>query len=609
MTTTTSWRVALVGSTGGGTATLGHTDPPELLQIIHDRLLQLPGCTGISTALLVALEGGKGFDTVDERKDRALLYAVLPKDDNPTTGTSSRLPVEVIRSGLLQDVNQTCRELSQKLARSIRGESSSDDSNNVSALICISVSVDIFAETLQAASSSDIPVTGTGGTSLALAASRYQIRLVGNAGGSVANTSLTRAVSYVHALATAMNVPYQPWRKPQASHGPRWRSILNACLPAFWGVCLLRRSLLSINSFLESNGDGVIPVQYNPLARILSFQEDNNMEPLLPLLLLVLERHALPTACAVVTACSSTTTATNHGGVDTSSRIMASVVASTVASRSLLAGMLAGYLVARWQEKILIHCVLHNVPATMTNLLATGGVGAVIAAMLLPVSPLLQSLTALMRYAIECSVSMTTIHDVQFLPSSMAGNISLGAFLWGCLCCYGSKVGWYHALFLPLILVEMELGGASFLGAIDELTLVLVCAGICAANLVSACWLIKKPALLTDANRALCWRAVRINLLYGDFVEACYPEMEQNVLVNVSGYVASGLSSAILVARSSSPEEVPKSLAYLPWPVAVWLSGTDWWPMFVASVVAFGIPFIATLLNDILFKKAPIKQE
>ncbi|CAB9508598.1 phosphotransferase system component [Seminavis robusta] len=317
------------------------------------------------------------------------------------------------------------------------------------------------------------------------------------------------------------------------------------------------------------------------------------------------------TACAVVTACSSTTTATNHGGVDTSSRIMASVVASTVVSQSLLAGMLAGYLVARWQEPVLIHCVLiHNVPATMTNLLAKGGVGAVIAAVPLPVAPLLQSITALMRYAIECSVSMTTM-QVQLLPSSNMTDKSLGAFLWGCLCCYGSKVGWYHALFLPLILVEMELGEASCLGAIDELTLVLVCAGICAANLVSACWLITKPAFLTDANRALCWRAVRINLLYGDFVEASYPEMEQNVLVNISGYDASGLSSALLVALSSSDEEegLPKSLAYLPWPVAVLLSGTDWRPMVVASMVAFGIPFIATLLNDILFKKAPIKQE
>jgi hypothetical protein len=31
---------------------------------------------------------------------------------------------------------------------------------------------------------------------------------------------------------------------------------------------------------------------------------------------------------------------------------------------------------------------------------------------------------------------------------------------------YGSKIGWYHLIFLPLILLEMESGGPSFLGAL-----------------------------------------------------------------------------------------------------------------------------------------------
>ena len=35
-------------------------------------------------------------------------------------------------------------------------------------------------------------------------------------------------------------------------------------------------------------------------------------------------------------------------------------------------------------------------------------------------------------------------------------------------CCqvfvYGSKIGWYHLIFLPLILLEMESGDPAFLG-------------------------------------------------------------------------------------------------------------------------------------------------
>jgi hypothetical protein len=68
-----------------------------------------------------------------------------------------------------------------------------------------------FVKTLMAAAQTGIPVTGSGGTSLARAASLYGIvRLCGNAGDSVANTSVTRAVSYTHALSQAWQRDYRP---------------------------------------------------------------------------------------------------------------------------------------------------------------------------------------------------------------------------------------------------------------------------------------------------------------------------------------------------------------------------------------------------------------
>ncbi|CAE7741650.1 unnamed protein product, partial [Symbiodinium microadriaticum] len=56
-----------------------------------------------------------------------------------------------------------------------------------------------------------------------------------------------------------------------------------------------------------------------------------------------------------------------------------------------------------------------------------------------------------------------------------------GAFA-GVLMNFGSRRGWYHQFFLPLILVEMEHASMSFLGALDWLTLCMTGAGACAAQ-------------------------------------------------------------------------------------------------------------------------------
>jgi len=177
--------------------------------------------------------------------------------------------------------------------------------------------------------------------------------------------------------------------------------------------------------------------------------------------------------------------------------------------------------------------------------------------------------------------------------------------VWGILSCYGSKVGFYHAIHLPLILVEMETGDASFLGAIDELTLVLVCAGICSGKLLGRAMTsaMKKKSALTDADAGLCRRGLWINLCYGDFIEACYPFMEKSWIVNLGGYAGSALSSAWLVWGAVSENEIPKSLAYLPLPVSIALAGSQWLRYSVACLTAMGIPFLATLLDQLVRKR------
>lgn len=520
---------------------MGHTDPPELLQRIDTELKKIANCGGISRAIFVALSGGKGFDqVVDQDKDTATLYQISPQET-----------CRVLEMGVLKEVNRKCQQLDQELAAAI-------DEGEIQGLICISMSVDIFSRTLESASKAKIPVTGTGGTSLAVASSRFRIRLVGNSGGSVANTSFTRAVSYTYALSTYWKTTYRPWKNSNTrKQSPSARSILNACLPAFWGVCLLKSILILFGEY-----EIIGPLRH------------------------ALEHNALPTACAVVAATSTTNSCTpTCTTIDTSSSIMASVLASLACSQSVLSGLLAGYLVQISQEKVLFGCIILNIPATMTNLVTTGGVGGAVALCGLFLAPQLKFVTSLVRYAIVLSVT------APILPPGV------GAFAWGVFCCWGSKVGLYHAIFLPLILLDMEEGGPSFLGALDELTLVLVCAGVCLGSWISDRFLFPKRDLLSDSDLALCQRAVRINLCYGDFVEACYPFMEQSMFVNMSCYLASGLSSALLVGLRQDHDDIPRSLAYLPFPLALWLSGSEWYAMTVASTVAFFVPFVATMLS------------
>lgn len=343
-------------------------------------------------------------------------------------------------------------ELDERLARRVRD-------GQVQGLVCVSCDVALHAATLRAAGERQIPVTGSGGTSLAAAQAGYGVRLVGNAGGSVATTSYTRAVSYSHALATAWGKGYEPGNGQEL---PNCGSILCACLPCFWAVAVMCRAL-----------------DFVPRARHVQQ---------------LLRQHALPTVCSVIMASSL---APQHGPTV----LMSAALASVVCEASILAGLLAGWLVARLAGPLLFRCILWDVPATMTNLIVAGGLGVAVAILLAPGVQYLNLLSATVREAIHLL---------------MSGRIpGLGAAV-GVLFCWGSKYGYYHAISLPLILLEMEMGYGALLGAIDEATLVCISAGICLANLML-------PPTLPDQKQeeilALSRRGLRINLLFGDFIE------------------------------------------------------------------------------------------
>jgi hypothetical protein len=293
---------------------------------------------------------------------------------------------------------------------------------------------------------------------------------------------------------------------------------------------------------------------------------------------MALEHYTLPTVCAIMMALSLRQ---KDALSSESSLVMAAAVASSSCYDSIMAGLLAGYLVALWSDRLLCACIFRNIPATMTSILIGGGLGGVVSVLLLLVSEVLRKSTSMMRYALASVIL------------SQPWGVGV-AFVLGCLSCYGSKVGWYHSVHLPLILIEMELGEASFLGAIDELTLVLVCAGVCAAVQISSK---KKEEEYSPADILLCRRGFWVNMSCGDFVEVCYPYMEKSPLVNGAGYLASGLACAWLVWRREQPDDVilPQSMAYLPWPLAVVLASKESVAMFEASLVALVVTFVTTL--------------
>lgn len=379
-------RVALIGSSGGGIATLGHTQAADFVKIVAQHLQGIRQHVHLDSVLFVSLDDGSGLDSATGREQATLLYI-----EGKTKTTERKY------HGTLDEINEKVKELETRISRGIcNGE--------IHGLISVSSKPSLFAHTLSAAGQRDIPVTGTGGTSLAAASSEFHLRLIGNSGGSVATTPETKAVSFSSAFAREWGLDYDPRNATTAVVSPpSWRSVLNASLPAFWSVALLKRLFLttSFGRWDPAFGD---------------------------VLMVALECHALPIVCAVTMAASRR---------KTESVLMGAVLAGCACSKTVLGGLLAGWIVARLEERVLYWCILDwNLPATMTNLLTSGFVGVVAAVLMTPISPFLSAATAWYRdistsYLWTSSASDTN-ETIRLFAVSLLGSVF----------CYGSKIGW-----------------------------------------------------------------------------------------------------------------------------------------------------------------------
>lgn len=689
------YSVALIGSSGGGTATLGHTDPNELITTIHRELIQIRNntevenkegrrcrvCLGLSHAIFVSLCDGSGFDSISEKdwipdeRERsagpnAALYAVGFDGNNRVINQNDSHPfnmnIRLVDRGPLTKINKLAQRLDILLGEAIRNchKSSDRSSYTISAIISLSSeSTTIHSSSLRVCSqldNIDFPIVGSGGTSLSRIASLYDLRIVGNSGGSVASTTLTKARGWAMGLAKEWGMTYDATSNSIESNEsstvdpknegdsnsnpvPTLKSILEAALPSFLFVCI---ALRLISSWEGSSGEG---------ACAWDGQTGNDILTSMSAIKYVLRHIVLGTTCCVLAASSYSNNASGDSSTLLMSASVAGVLASASASQSAfpsnenysggsaLAGLIAGAFVPSVLTKVSNICFQYHVTATMTNILCGGGVGMLVGMLMHSgvaqgLSLVTGAIRSLLRgrlllisqdeSSLKLSVStlsrliplgvekglLSVIQNLQEkwpdiisqMPSlpiewtmfwhqdsrcavqNLPIPLGLG-FLYGCIFVYGSKVGWYHSLFLPAILLEMDSAPegeeASLFGAIDQCTLVMVCAGICAANLIT-----KNGG---GGHASLSFQALKTNLLCGDFIEAAYPSMERSRIINGSAYIAAGLSTEIILNRRVL------SSAYLPLPLAIWISN-DRWGMGAACLVAFVVSCFGTLASNIL---------
>lgn len=382
-------RVVLIGSSGGGTATLGHNNTSDFVKLITYHLNCIggePSRVNLHTVLFVSLDDGAGFDSVSGEENATLLFV---RDGGSKQATYH---------DTLDKINEMVKEFEANIAKDI-------EEGNVNGLISVSCKPSLFSHTLQAAAKRNVPVTGTGGSSLAMATTEFKLRLVGNSGGSVGTTPETKAISFASALSKDWNLEYNPRKsKVTKPNSPSWKSVLNSCLPGFWSTVLFKKVILTTS-----------------IGRWLPESDRHR-------LIFMIESYALPILCAVIMA-------TSRRKVE--SVQMSAVLAASACYKTILGGLLAGWLVAFFEERLLYTSILHwKLPATSTNLITGGLVGVFTAALMTPISPYLCAATEAFR-----NISMSYIWDLK--GSNTNGYIPpIASSFLGLLFCYGSKLGW-----------------------------------------------------------------------------------------------------------------------------------------------------------------------
>ena len=436
----------------------------------------------------------------------------------------------------LATANNCAMEEDKKLAEMIK-------EGTIDGLVLMSCDPNLINKaSLTAAAEKGIPAVGTGGTSMA-ATQKMGVNVI-SASGTTGTTNRTRAVSFLSVLSKEWNIKYHPIIGKTAGgndvDGNIWkrinfRGIMMASLPGFIAMALaLALSKIPGLAGLED--------VFNELVAII------------------------PVIIAAIAA-------KQISGLDEVG-IVAGVVSGYLAKDGgLIGGLAAGILAGVLSYYIIRICFRYRVPGTTANI-AAGGIAGLIA-----------GLVGMYVIAPVALILGNTIKDL--IDAALAFNPILAGLLAGVLIWPAIIGGVYHAAILPIVLLEMEMTGSSFLGAIDMCGLVMVSAGITLANVVA-------PRQRSDATAAL--PGFIINVAFGTFVEAAYPFMFSSKLVFAAALISAGVSGMFVGLFDV------RGTAYVPSVMAPLMANEGKGIFFlicmlIAALLAFGLTVAANRLE------------
>jgi len=181
-------KIAIIGSSGGNLYNLGGADPEKLLSEIYVQCAS----AGFEIAAIQFIAAEASMDSA-KPSTPACVYTL-------SSGSNSK-PKKTYE-GKLADVNDAVKETDIAIAAQIR-------KGNIHALIVMSADPKLAnREVFAAAVEQQIPIVGTGGTSMAMiAASKAKVIATS---GTTGTTSRTRAISFVASLAQHWGIKYRP---------------------------------------------------------------------------------------------------------------------------------------------------------------------------------------------------------------------------------------------------------------------------------------------------------------------------------------------------------------------------------------------------------------
>ena len=535
--------VAIVGSTGGGAANsqaLGEENAQANLSLLIAQLSR----ASIDVVSVVFTSCDAPMDAATDDSPAALWELT---GEPPRSLAGEGMKLTKTSEGALSTVNEAARQADLALSSSMPD-----------GVVMISGDVDdVNCRSITAAAEQSLPLVCTGGTGTAKALALSCNVVQG--GGSVATTRESRAIAFASALAAHWNKPYSP---KLANRVLDPHSLLDGCLPAFLAMVLLNSLVAALPPALASAGPPMPPgaAVLTTVMCVVAAHQTSHLGEI---------GIIAGSIAAVLVAWPTAADALSGGG-----------------GGSVVSGLVAGVLAGGLCPRCLSTFFRLGFPATGATIAATGLSGTAAGLLVRSLSP------ALLRGLALAGVPAPLLDGpgaalrlgLSVALATPAGGAAFGslAALWFV---FGSKVGHYHLIFLPLILLEMEDGTPPFLGALDCATLCMVSAGVCAASVLAP--------RDGEAESTAARHGLRINVLFGDYIEAAYPLMERDPAVNVAAYLGAAIAGALL----GWPEGGVGSSAYLPLPLALGIS-TDVGFAAAAFGVAFGLPFVVALLRN-----------